>query len=223
MPELNLEDHSEEVQQILGQIPKWIIRCGIMVLFCIVLIIFIGSRFIPYPEKTNIPVSITAENAPAPLVAQQASKRIAKWFKMDGEFVKNGELLAVWDADEKYEQILKLEQSLGLSNKTFPMISDTLALPSFQAEIRAYNISLSKYFSVRGSNKHLLEIKIIEAEIDIKKTTIDLLNQQRLVKEREFSFLENQFMQDSIYYHENKYGITKRDYESELLKFLQQK
>ena len=223
MPELNFEDHSEEVQQILGQIPKWIIRWGIVVLFIIVAIIFIGSRFIPYPEKTTVPITITSQNAPAPLVAQQGSKRIAKWFKMDGEFIKKGELLAVWEVDEEYAHVIILEQLLNQSNQVSPLISDTLMLPSFQSAIRDYIISQSNYSSLRNSNEHLLKIKRIKAEIDRKRTSLELLNQQKLVKEREFALLEKQFEQDSIYYYDGGYGITKRDYEGELLRFLQQK
>lgn len=222
MPELNFEDHSEEVQQILGQIPKWVIRWGITVLFIIAAVIFIGSRFIPYPEITNIPISITSQNAPAPLVAQQGSKRIAEWFKKDGDIVNDDDLLAVWEADDGYKEVFELERLMS-STEANSKISQSLKLPSFQSAIRDYNISLDGYSLLQSSDQYLLEIERLNEEIDRKKSSLSLLRQQQIVKEREFALLEKQFKQDSTYYYDGGYGITKRDYEAELLRFLQQK
>ena len=49
MPELNHTDHSEEVQDILGHIPHWIIRWGISVLFGTFFMVLVGSYFFKYP------------------------------------------------------------------------------------------------------------------------------------------------------------------------------
>ena len=223
MPELKFEDHSEEVQQILGQIPKWIIRWGITVLFIIVSIIFIGSRFIPYPEKINIPVSLTAKNAPAPIVVQQGSKRIAEWFKLDGELTKKGQLLAVWKTDDQYDDVLLLDQLFNNSDQVYPTIPDSLVLPTFKSSLREYSLNFSRYSYLIDSKEYLLEISKIRAEVIRKRKSLGLLNQQNFIKKREFSLLEKQFKQDSIYYYDGGYGITKRDYESELLQFLRQK
>ncbi len=223
MPEINLEDHSEEVQEILGHIPKWIIRWGISILFIIVAIIFFGSSFIPYPEKTTVPIKITSQNAPATLVAKQASNRIAQWFKKDGETVQKGDVLAVWETNEEYTDILTLQKLLGPKKETPLPLPNELTLPGFQTEIREFNKTLNHLASIQNSQKHFVEIKKIEADIKKKTRAIELSKRQQVIKEREFELLENKFKQDSIYYHDGSYGIVKSEYEAEVLKFLRQK
>ena len=46
LPELR----SEEVQEVLGWVPPWILRSGITVLFFIVIVLFLGSWFYKYPD-----------------------------------------------------------------------------------------------------------------------------------------------------------------------------
>lgn len=224
MPELRLEDHSEEVQAILGRVPKWIIRWGITVLFATVAVVFVGSYFIPYPETISLPVKITALNAPAPIVAQQGSTRIAEWFAKDQQIVEEGELLAVWKSNDNFNhfQLLKEFLSQNLHEPSGNGL-DTLQLPSLNPEIRDF-VSKSEELSViQTSTKHIREIDRLNKEIIRKTDYISLLNQQKQVKEREFGMLEKKFQQDSTYYYNGGYGIIKRDYENALMLFLQQK
>lgn len=52
---------SEEVQEILGRPPRWIVRWGIVVICAVVAGLFVGSYFIKYPEVTAGLITITAE------------------------------------------------------------------------------------------------------------------------------------------------------------------
>lgn len=223
MPELRIEDHSEEVQAILGRVPKWIVRWGITVLFATVAVVFIGSYFIPYPEKVVLPVKLSALNAPAPLIAQQGSNRISQWFVQDQQQVSKRETLAVWKTDDDYNEFLKLKETIELSLQNLSPLISSPGLPSFKVEIRDFNKNLKQLIAIQNSIRHEQEIRRIEIEIKQKTEYLDLLSQQRNVKEREFGLLEKQFKQDSIYYYDGGYGITKRDYEGALLTFLQQK
>ena len=40
-----IELRSEEVQEVMGQIPAWIVRWGITILFIVVLVLLVGSYF----------------------------------------------------------------------------------------------------------------------------------------------------------------------------------
>lgn len=52
---------SEEVQEILGRPPRWIVRWGIAVICAIVAGLFVGGYFIKYPEVIAGLITITAE------------------------------------------------------------------------------------------------------------------------------------------------------------------
>ena len=54
----DIELRSEEVQEVMGEIPSWIIRWGITLLTAVVLTLVIGSCFFRYPDvKLLFPLS----------------------------------------------------------------------------------------------------------------------------------------------------------------------
>ena len=52
----NIELRSDKVRSIIGQIPPWIIRSGISVIFFVIVILLIGSYYFKYPYiiKTKV-------------------------------------------------------------------------------------------------------------------------------------------------------------------------
>ncbi|HES59568.1 MAG TPA: HlyD family secretion protein, partial [Caldithrix sp.] len=59
-----IEIRSDEVQEILGFIPHWIIRGGISVIFFIIILLFIGSWYFKYPDVISSNIIITTQNPP---------------------------------------------------------------------------------------------------------------------------------------------------------------
>lgn len=51
--EHNIELRSEEVQEIMGRVPPWILRWGITVIGIVMLILFIGACLFSYPETIS--------------------------------------------------------------------------------------------------------------------------------------------------------------------------
>ena len=69
-----LETRSEEVQEIMGFIPNWLIRWGITVIFITILIVFIGSWFFSYPEILTSSIVVTTKNPPASIISNSSGK-----------------------------------------------------------------------------------------------------------------------------------------------------
>ena len=64
--QIDMAMHCDEVQEVMGEIPSWIVRWGITVIFAIVVTLIVGSHFFYYPDvvKTDIRVTTTeADNA----------------------------------------------------------------------------------------------------------------------------------------------------------------
>ena len=62
MPDIqnrHLEAFSEEVQEIMGHVPRWIVRWGITVFFLIFMSILAGSYFFKYPRVVSTPFVLT--------------------------------------------------------------------------------------------------------------------------------------------------------------------
>ncbi len=64
MPQFRDNFHSEEVQEIMGRAPSWVVRWGITVIFVILALIVLGYYIIKYPQTVTAPISITTVNAP---------------------------------------------------------------------------------------------------------------------------------------------------------------
>ena len=107
--EIALELRSEEVQEILGRPPKWIIRIGISFIFIIVIGLFIGSYYIKYPDILQSTIVVTTENLPAGVTAK-ASGRIDTLLVSEKSMVQKGELLAVIENPAHFDDILLLKK-----------------------------------------------------------------------------------------------------------------
>ncbi len=103
--------NSQEMQEIVGKVPPWILRYGIFWLFIIVAILTTASCFIDYPEILRVPILITS-TSPARPVSSASGGKITKIYFKDGEIVKKGEIVAIFEASGDYDSILKLEKEL---------------------------------------------------------------------------------------------------------------
>lgn len=71
MPEeKNIELRSEEVQEILTKTPHWMIRWGNLLILIIIILIFLFSWFIKYPDIITTEITITTQVPPEKLVAK---------------------------------------------------------------------------------------------------------------------------------------------------------
>ena len=75
---------SEEVQEVMGEIPSWIIRWGITLLTAVVLALVIGSCFFRYPDVISTRMTLTSHEPVAQLVAR-SSEKISRLYVADGE------------------------------------------------------------------------------------------------------------------------------------------
>ncbi len=59
--QIDMAMHCDEVQEVMGEIPSWIVRWGITVIFAIVVALIIGSHFFYYPDVVKTDIRITTD------------------------------------------------------------------------------------------------------------------------------------------------------------------
>ena len=89
----NIELRSEEVQEILGSSPYWIVRWGITLIAFIFLLLLAGSAIFKYPDMINASVTLTGTVPPAEIVSRSTGK-LHKLYIKDNQHVKRGDYLA---------------------------------------------------------------------------------------------------------------------------------
>ena len=106
-----IELRSEEVQDVMNKIPTLILRCGITVLFCIVMILFVGSCLFKYPEVITAEVTISTLEPPVYVLAR-ASGRLVKLYIKNGQVVERNSVLAVIENAANEDDIFVLQDKL---------------------------------------------------------------------------------------------------------------
>ena len=107
-----IELRSEEVQEVMGQIPAWIVRWGITLLFVVVLALLVGSYFFIYPDVIETEMTLTSREPVVKVVARSSGK-ISGLYAFNGQEVKMDALLAVVENPAKTEDVLRLKKLLA--------------------------------------------------------------------------------------------------------------
>lgn len=107
----HLNEHSDEVKEILGRAPNWVIRFGITAVFVIVLLLIFGSAVIRYNDIIPAQITITSKNPPVYLKAN-TSGRLTNIFVEAGQQVQKDQVLAEIENTAKIEDVLYLSDEL---------------------------------------------------------------------------------------------------------------
>lgn len=107
-----IELRSEEVQEVMGQIPGWIVRWGITILFIVVLALLVGSYFFTYPDMVETEMTLTSRDPVVEVVARSSGK-ISELYVSNGQEVKSGAPLAVIENTAKTDDVFRLKKLLA--------------------------------------------------------------------------------------------------------------
>lgn len=159
---------SDEITEILGTPPKWIVRWGITVLLIIVLFIFIGSAFFRYPDIIVAPVVITAENPPSVVVARVNGKPEKLFVSNDQDVIK-GDTLGVIENPAHYKDVFRIAQyAIGFridsSSIAKPPVGN-LTLGELQTNYNAFIRSLADWELFHSQKYHQLKIEALKTEL----------------------------------------------------------
>jgi len=92
------QTRSEEVQDIMGRMPSWLVRYGVIMIACILVLLFTGSYFLRYPDKIQTQLVITSNNPPVRIVAEQSGRINTIFVKQNDLVAQNSELLSIENA-----------------------------------------------------------------------------------------------------------------------------
>ncbi len=98
---------NDEIQQILGHPPGWLLRWGITLIFLSVMVFMALAWIIKYPDIVTAQATITTENPPLKIVALNRGK-IKELRVEDNQDVTENTLLAILDDPADHKDIQKL-------------------------------------------------------------------------------------------------------------------
>lgn len=221
-----IETRSEEVQDLLGRVPSWITRNGILLVIALLLVLIAGSWFFKYPDIITAPVVVTSDNPPVHLLARVDGKLIAINVQ-DKEQVDRGELLAMLETPLNYDDLIELKKQMA---QLAPFLKDfkpakmivlpqDLMLGEIQAQFADFSKKYRDYSQFIKRNYYPSKIKSQQKQLRLSKTGYKSQVSKKKVMEEDLKIAKRKFQRDSVL---NKKGVLSlEDYEKSRRELLQ--
>ena len=199
-----IELRSEEVQEIMGAIPSWILRWGITIIAIVLLWLFFGSFFFKYPDTLIAPVVITSSSTPVELNAY-ATGKLEKLFVRDKQNVQAGDYLAIIENNASSQDVLMLNkifqewQSKNLSSSLLyeKLKQHTLRLGDVQLSYSGFMEALQNYILYDETNYYPQKLTLKKSQL-AKQIELDSNRKNEYVLHgRQADISKNIYLRDS--------------------------
>lgn len=173
--ENNIEIRNEEIQEILGTPPGWILRFGTLIFFVIIVLLFWLSYWIQYPDVVESEIIISFNDPPTKLISPK-SGFLNELHTQHNQPVRKGQLLISYNSEANYLDVLSLYEKL---------IQVKPAIPS-----TILSISLKENYNIGELQKYLFQFLDKQKQYNLRtKGFSDVKN--RTDKQKQIISLEN--------------------------------
>jgi multidrug resistance efflux pump len=188
----DIELRSEDVLDVMGEIPSFIIRWGITIISLIVIALIVGSFVFKYPDIVSGPVTLSTEVPPANVLAR-ASGKMDEIFVINNQKVKMGEPLGVIQNPARTEDVrllmngMKAWEKQGNNPLFAPALfaKSSLQLGSIQAAYSNFLTALNDYIQYTELRYHPQKIRIRKQQVtDQQNTLLEMKRQWNLLRQQ---------------------------------------
>ena len=216
----DIELRSEDFNDVLGEIPSWILRWGITMIACIVLFLLIGSA--KYPDTISSTVTLTGTTPVSGIVAKTSGK-LQELYVKNNQQVKMNSFLAIIENPAKTNDIVRLKelvQKIGADLDTIALTpSQQLQLGNLQSLYSSFYLTMSEYRQFKELAYHLKKIDLVKKRIIKNEVYYKNMLRQKELLETQIKISHQQYARDSIL--EAKGLISKEAIEISYSQYLQ--
>lgn len=212
----NIELMSNEVQDILGAPPHWIVRIGTGFVFLFIAIILWGCWLIKYPTIISASVQIVSTHPVSPIIARSGGQ-LVDVFVVDSQKVKKNMILAVIDNSANLQDMLLLVNLLDELNPKILEHKYDFELPvnlqlgevqgTYYSFVSAYYENNNSHVKDKRERKKEAQKKKLEALIRYKLR----MEEQLELKKQEYEIIKNQVERSQKLYDMG--GLSQAEYE----------
>lgn len=213
-----LDDRSDEVQEILGKTPNWMIRWGTSSIFAIVIVLILGSALVEYNDVLSARIIITSKTPPAYIQANSNGKLNAL-FAQTGDHVSKGQPLAEIENPAIYEDVQQLREKLRDFSPRLTSLDSINVL--FPTNLRLGNLNQAYYDFVVSYQKYVLNKTLNPRKKEIFSSEVQLRELRNLLsgQMQELQLFENELELSQQQYERNqqlykKGVISKSEFET---------
>jgi HlyD family secretion protein len=200
--ENNIELRSEEVQEIITQMPGGLIRWGIGLIFFLFVVLLSISWFVKYPDVIKAKVVVTTDPAPINLVSRAVGK--ITLLKKANETARKNDLIAHLQTNASLTDMNYLEAALtsyeANTNTTdlFIALDKNIKAGDLQSYVNATVKSLQDLIAFTETKLHEKQIAHLNKQVVSYKNLNRNLQKQLGLMKQEGALSYQQFKADSI-------------------------
>lgn len=206
-----IELRSEEVQEVMNKVPSWILRCGIAVLFGIVIALLAGSYWFKYPDVITAEVTVSMQEPPAYVVARSAG-RLDKLYVENGQEVSKGTNLGVIENSADAGNVFTLqsrltqweqqEYSLEAAKGLFAVSDKDVRqnLGEVQAAYASFMSVLTEAVRINGLGYYAKKLSSQEELLASQRQYYNQVSRQHRLSEEEHVLARSAYLRDSTLY-----------------------
>lgn len=201
----NIEIRSEEVQEVMGTPPSWIIRRGIIIISSIILLLLIGSYFYKYPDIIEARTTILSENPPVSIIARTDGK-LDRLFVQDKQSVLPNTILGIIENPANYYDAYKLIGILDSIQSYFQnpvefrelAFKQEFSLGQFHSYYSSFVSQLKDYQTFLNYNPNYQRVLSLENQVKDYQDYLRKLEEQILTLQQNYNLQNKQFFRDSL-------------------------
>tara|TARA_B110000908_G_scaffold171799_1_gene235952 strand:+ start:1475 stop:2785 length:1311 start_codon:yes stop_codon:yes gene_type:complete len=219
-----IELRSEEVQEILNKVPHWMIRWGNLLLLLLIVLLFIISWFVKYPDIISSEAIITTEIPPQKEFAKVTGKIDTIFVKDNHKVIKN-QSLAIIENTANLNDVFYLKSVIDTIKYTkqlfyYPIDKmPILFLGEIENEYSLFENNYIQYILNKELQPYSNDLKASKfSSFEQKRRLINLQNQKELNK-KELLFKKKDLERNKSLFE--KGVIAEKDYENKQLEYLQ--
>ncbi|MEN8201023.1 MAG: HlyD family efflux transporter periplasmic adaptor subunit [Bacteroidota bacterium] len=203
-----IELQNSEVEDMLGRVPGWITRNGILLFTFLIILLIFGSWVFKYPDIKRARIIVTSVNPPADLKARTSGK-IVRLFVNDNQMVETGEVLAMIENPADFDDVMQLKSSLAfLDSIDMEDISEDLPelknakLGTIQGDYSVFLKVYRDFMDFDRINYHRRRIRTARTELEKKQEYTRSLSERATIQEEAYNLALRQFNRDATLYEE---------------------
>lgn len=219
-----IELRSEEVQEVMNHVPSWILRQGITVLCCIVVVLLVGSYLFKYPDIVEAEITVSTQTPPVYIVTKAAGRLEELRISNGGEVEKETILGVIENAAKTKDVLLVKERMRQWETKDYLLSEGKrlfdgryLQLGEVQAIYAAFVLALNEYVEFVGQDYYNRKLENSQKNLSNRKEYYRLAKKQYLLAAQDQVLAKRMYGRDSILYTrkvimDNEYDEAQRNY-----------
>ncbi len=204
-----IELQDNEVEDMLGRVPGWITRNGIILFLFLLALLLFGSWVFRYPDIKRARIVVTSVNPPADLEARSNGK-IIELFVHNDQTVEAGDVMAVIENPAVFDDVMSLKSGLAFLD-TIPIedVPDDLPemknvkLGTIQSNYSIFLKSYRDYSEFRRLDYHQRRISLLRTELGRQQEYSRSLSERARITEEEYNLAQRQSSRDADLYMES--------------------